>query len=104
MGEASYAIAAVEHIDASSALGCFSSAFPQETRASLCSFHPALGARVRHLLLYRPFARWGPSMTEACQAAYTGLPTPSLLPRHAEAEEDRPVTTSPVISERLRGF
>jgi len=27
-------------------------------------------------------------MTEACEAAYTGLPAPSLLPRHAEAEED----------------
>ena len=30
-------------------------------------------------------------MTEACQAAHTGLPAPSLLPRHTEAEEDRPV-------------
>jgi transposase len=30
-------------------------------------------------------------MTEACQAAYTGLPAPSLLPHHTEAEEDRPV-------------
>jgi transposase len=30
-------------------------------------------------------------MTEACQAAYTGLPAPSLLPRHPEAEEDLPV-------------
>src|SRR5256712_11402376 len=29
-------------------------------------------------------------MTEACQAAYTGLPAPSLLPRHTEAEEDLP--------------
>lgn len=30
-------------------------------------------------------------LTEACEAAYTGLPAPSLLPRHTEAEEDRPV-------------
>jgi transposase len=30
-------------------------------------------------------------MTEACQAAYTGVPAPSLLPRHPEAEADRPV-------------
>jgi hypothetical protein len=30
-------------------------------------------------------------MTEACQAAYMGVPAPSLLPRHTEAEEDRPV-------------
>jgi hypothetical protein len=29
-------------------------------------------------------------MTEARQAAYTGLLAPSLLPRHTEAEEDRP--------------
>ena len=36
----------------------------------------------RHVLAY---------MTEACQAAYTGLPAPSLLPRHTEAEADRPV-------------
>jgi hypothetical protein len=36
----------------------------------------------RHVLAY---------MTEACQAAYTGLPAPSLLPRHTEAEEDCPV-------------
>ena len=36
----------------------------------------------RHVLTY---------MTEACQAAYMGLPAPSLLPRHTEAEEDRPV-------------
>ena len=31
------------------------------------------------------------SMTEACQAAYTGVPAPSRLPRHPEAEADRPV-------------
>jgi transposase len=31
------------------------------------------------------------SMTEACQAAYTGMPAPSLLPCHSAAEEDRPV-------------
>lgn len=36
----------------------------------------------RHVLAY---------LTEACEAAYTGLPAPSLLPRHPEAEEDRPV-------------
>ena len=30
-------------------------------------------------------------MTDACQAAYTGMPTPSLLPCHSAAEEDRPV-------------
>ena len=30
-------------------------------------------------------------MTEACQAAYTGLPAPSLLPRYTKAEADRPV-------------
>jgi transposase len=30
-------------------------------------------------------------MTEACQAAYTGLPAPSLLPRHTETEEALPV-------------
>jgi transposase len=36
----------------------------------------------RHVLAY---------MTEACQAAYTGLPAPSLLPCHFEAEEDLPV-------------
>ena len=30
-------------------------------------------------------------MTDACQAAYTGMPAPSLLPRHTEAEEDLPV-------------
>ncbi len=29
-------------------------------------------------------------MTEACQAAYTGMPAPSLLPRHTETEEDLP--------------
>lgn len=32
-------------------------------------------------------------MTEARQAAYTGLPAPSLLPRHTEAAEDRSVAT-----------
>ena len=36
----------------------------------------------RHVLAY---------MTDACQAAYTGMPAPSLLPRHTEAEEDLPV-------------
>ena len=36
----------------------------------------------RHVLAY---------LTEACEAAYTGLPAPSLLPRHTEAEADRPV-------------
>jgi len=30
-------------------------------------------------------------MTDACQAAYTRMPAPSLLPRHPEAEEDVPV-------------
>jgi hypothetical protein len=30
-------------------------------------------------------------MTEACQAAYMGVPAPSLLPRHPKAEADRPV-------------
>jgi transposase len=30
-------------------------------------------------------------MTEACQAAYLGLPAPSLLPCHTEAAEDLPV-------------
>jgi hypothetical protein len=29
-------------------------------------------------------------MTEVRQVAYTGLLAPSLLPRHTEAEEDRP--------------
>jgi transposase len=29
-------------------------------------------------------------LTDACQAAYTGLPAPSLLPCHPEAEEDCP--------------
>jgi transposase len=36
----------------------------------------------RHILAY---------MTEACQAAYLGLPAPSLLPGHTEAAEDLPV-------------
>lgn len=36
----------------------------------------------RHVLAY---------MTEACQAAYTGTPAPSLLPCHSAAEEDLPV-------------
>ena len=31
------------------------------------------------------------SMTDACQAAYTGMPAPSLLPQHTEAEEDLPI-------------
>jgi transposase len=31
------------------------------------------------------------SMTEAGQAAYTGMPAPSLLPCHSTAEEDLPV-------------
>jgi transposase len=31
-------------------------------------------------------------MTEACQAAYTGKPAPSLLPHQTKAEEDLPVT------------
>lgn len=35
----------------------------------------------RHVLAY---------MTEACQAAYTGAPAPSLLPRHSEAQDDLP--------------
>jgi transposase len=30
-------------------------------------------------------------MIEACHAAYTGLPAPSRLPRHPEAEKDLPV-------------
>ena len=30
------------------------------------------------------------SMTDACQAAYTGMPAPSLLPHHTETEEDLP--------------
>ena len=30
-------------------------------------------------------------MTDACQAAYTGMPAPSLLPCHIEAEEDLPI-------------
>jgi transposase len=36
----------------------------------------------RHVLAY---------LTEACQAAYTGLPAPSLLPCRPEAEEDRSI-------------
>ena len=36
----------------------------------------------RHVLTY---------MTDACQAAYTGMPAPSLLPQHTEAEEDLPI-------------
>jgi transposase len=37
----------------------------------------------RHVLTY---------MTDACQAAYTGLPAPSLLPHHTGAEAaDRPI-------------
>jgi transposase len=36
----------------------------------------------RHVLTY---------MTDACQAAYMGMPAPSLLPRHTEAAEDLPV-------------
>ena len=36
----------------------------------------------RHVLAY---------MIDACQAAYSGLPAPSLLPPHTEAEEDLPV-------------
>jgi transposase len=31
------------------------------------------------------------SMTDACQAAYTGLPAPSLLPHHPRAEADLPI-------------
>jgi transposase len=31
-------------------------------------------------------------MTEACQAAYMGLPALSLLPRYTEAKADLPVT------------
>jgi transposase len=30
-------------------------------------------------------------MTDACQAAYMGMPAPSLLPQHTEAEEDLPI-------------
>jgi transposase len=30
-------------------------------------------------------------MTDACQAAYTGMPAPSLLPQHTEAEKDLPI-------------
>ena len=47
MGEASCAIDAVEPIDAARASG-FVSACPQATSASRFSFHPALGAHVRH--------------------------------------------------------
>lgn len=36
----------------------------------------------RHVLTY---------MTDACQAAYTALPAPSLLPRHTEAAEALPI-------------
>ena len=36
----------------------------------------------RHVLAY---------MTDACQAVYTGMPAPSLLPRHTEAEEALPI-------------
>jgi hypothetical protein len=36
----------------------------------------------RHVLAY---------LTDACEAAYTGLPAPLLLPRHTEAEADRPI-------------
>jgi transposase len=36
----------------------------------------------RHVLTY---------MTDACQAANTGMPAPSLLPQHTEAEEDLPI-------------
>jgi transposase len=36
----------------------------------------------RHVLVY---------MTDACRAASTGMPAPSLLPCHFEAEEDLPV-------------
>jgi transposase len=36
----------------------------------------------RHVLTY---------MTDACQAAYTGLPAPSLLPHHTGAEADLPI-------------
>ena len=36
----------------------------------------------RHVLAY---------LTDACQAAYTGLPAPSLLPCRPEAEEDLPI-------------
>src|SRR5207244_7894138 len=35
----------------------------------------------RHVLTY---------MTDACQAAYMGMPAPSLLPQHTEVEEDLP--------------
>ena len=51
VGEASDAIDAVEPIDASSFSGCCSSALPQETSTSMCSFHPALGVHVRPLFL-----------------------------------------------------
>ena len=30
-------------------------------------------------------------LTDACQAAYTGLPAPSLLPPHTEAAADLPI-------------
>lgn len=36
----------------------------------------------RHVLTY---------MTDACQAAYTGLPAPSLLPHHPGAEANLPI-------------
>jgi transposase len=36
----------------------------------------------RNVLAYR---------TDACQAAYMGMPAPSLLPHHTEAEEDLPI-------------
>jgi len=36
----------------------------------------------RHVLTY---------MTDACQAAYLGMPAPSLLPQHTEAAEDLPI-------------
>src|SRR5262245_46931473 len=29
-------------------------------------------------------------LTDACQAAYAGMPAPSLLPLHTETAEDRP--------------
>jgi hypothetical protein len=51
VGETSDAIDAVEHIDASSFSGCFSSALPQETSASMFSFYIALGVNVRYLFL-----------------------------------------------------
>ena len=53
------------------------------------------------IALWRPFARGGLSMTEACQAAYTGQPAPALLPRHAEAEGDRLVAAYPGIPARF---